>query len=115
MEEKWADDRAPTIEEIRRIVEYPDKRIKPIVYTMVSGIRLGAWDFLRCGHIKPIYKNDEIVAARMLVYAGEEEQYTTYISPEAHQAISDWIDFRKRSGENISPDSWVMKGKGWVS
>ncbi|MGB0029101.1 MAG: hypothetical protein WBP64_19940 [Nitrososphaeraceae archaeon] len=45
---KWADDRAPTLDEIRKIVEYPDRRIKPIVYTMVSsGMRLGAWDYLR--------------------------------------------------------------------
>jgi hypothetical protein len=37
-----ANDRAPTLEEIRRLVEYPDRRIKPIVYTMCSsGIRLG--------------------------------------------------------------------------
>jgi hypothetical protein len=36
-----ANDRTPTIEEIRKIVEYPDRRIKPIVYTMASsGIRL---------------------------------------------------------------------------
>lgn len=31
-----ANDRAPTIEEIRKLVEYPDRRIKPIVYTMAS-------------------------------------------------------------------------------
>ena len=41
---KWADDRAPTLDEIRKIVEYPDRRIKSIVYTMVStAFRLGAW------------------------------------------------------------------------
>ena len=28
---RYADDRAPTIEEIRKIIEYPDRRIKAIV------------------------------------------------------------------------------------
>jgi hypothetical protein len=48
-----ANDRAPTFEEIRKLVEYPDRRIKPIVYTMcASGIRLGAWDYyLRWKHV----------------------------------------------------------------
>jgi hypothetical protein len=122
---KWADDRAPTLEEIRKIVEYPDRRIKAIVYTMVSsGIRLGAWDYLRWRHIRPIYSNNEIIAAKILVYAGEEEQYFTYISSEAYQALADWMNFRQKSGETINQDSWVMrnlwdnritKGKGWVT
>jgi hypothetical protein len=43
---KFADDRAPTLEEIQKITEYPDRRIKAIVCTMASlGIRVGAWDF----------------------------------------------------------------------
>ncbi|MGA9152151.1 MAG: hypothetical protein WBZ36_16375 [Candidatus Nitrosopolaris sp.] len=122
---KSADDRAPTLDEIRKIVEYPDRRIKPIVYTMVSsGIRLGAWDYFRWGHIQPIYRKDEIVAAKILVYAGEDEQYNTYISPEAYRALADWIEFRRKSGETINSDSWVMrnlwdnrvtKGKGWIT
>jgi integrase len=122
---KCADDRAPTIEEIRKIIEYPDRRIKPIVCTMVSsGIRLGAWDYLRWGHIQPISRDGDVLAAKILVYAGEEEQYFTFISPEAYQALADWMDFRKKSGEAINSDSWVMrnlwdnrvtKGKGWVT
>jgi hypothetical protein len=40
---KFALDRIPTIEEIRRLCEYPDRRIKAIIYTMASsGIRVGA-------------------------------------------------------------------------
>jgi hypothetical protein len=128
---KWADDRAPTIEEIRKIVEYPDRRIKPIVYTMVSsGIRLGAWDYLRWGHVSPIYRNggngnvDNLIAAKVIVYAGEEEQYFTFISPEAYRALADWMSFREKCGEKITADSWLMrnlwdnritKGKGWAT
>lgn len=41
---RFADDRAPTLQEIRRIGEYLDRRIKPVIYMMAStGIRVGAW------------------------------------------------------------------------
>ncbi len=54
---RYADDRAPTSEEILKIVNYPDRRIRPIVSTMVSsGIRLGAWNFLKWKHIIPLIK-----------------------------------------------------------
>jgi integrase len=59
---RYADDRAPTLEEIRRIAEYPDRRIKAIVYTMASsGIRLGAWDYLKWGHVTPIKEDGKVV------------------------------------------------------
>jgi hypothetical protein len=52
---RFADDRAPTLQEIRKIAEYPDRRIKPVICTMAStGIRVGAWDYLKYGHITPI-------------------------------------------------------------
>jgi integrase len=82
---KYADDRIPTIEEIRKVVDYPDRRIKAIVYTMASsGIRIGAWDYLRWSHIRPIERNGEIIAAKIIVYAEEDEEYFTFISPEAY-------------------------------
>jgi hypothetical protein len=53
---EYASDRAPTREEILRWMEYPDRRIKPIILLMVSsGIRLGAWDYLRWKDVEPIY------------------------------------------------------------
>lgn len=107
---RYADDRAPTIEEIRKIIEYPDRRIKPIVLTMVSsGIRVGAWDHLKWGHIVPIKKNDKLVAAKMIVYASEPDEYFTFISPEAFAALESWMEFRKKSGEPINAESWLMR------
>jgi hypothetical protein len=107
---KWADDRAPSIEEIRKLCEYPDRRMKAIVYTMCSsGIRLGAWDYLRWEHITPIERDGQVIAAKILVYPGEEEQYVAYCSPEACLELKSWMDYRKSFGENITPKSWVMR------
>jgi hypothetical protein len=63
---RFADDRAPTLDEIQRMIEYPDRRIKPIVYAMSSsGMHLEAWDYLRWGHIKPIERDGKVVAAKL--------------------------------------------------
>ena len=110
---KAANDRAPTIEEIRKLVEYPDRRIKAIVYTMVSsGIRIGAWDYLKWKHVTPMFRereNDKIIAAKLLVYAGDSEEYYTFITPEAYNSLKEWIDFREYYGEKITGESWVMR------
>jgi hypothetical protein len=67
---RFADDRAPTLQEILRIAEYPDRRIKPVIFTMAStGIRVGAWDYLKHGHIIPIEREGKVVAAKVLVYS----------------------------------------------
>ena len=107
---RYADDRAPTIEEIRKIVEYPDRRIKPIVYVMIfSGIRAGAWDYLKWGNVFPMIRNEQLVAAKMIVYTGEPDEYFTFISPEAYYALKSWMEFRKNSGEIIKAESWLMR------
>ena len=62
---RYADDRAPTIGEIQKICEYPDRRIKGIVYTMAScGIRLGAWDYIHWKNIQPIKREGTMVACK---------------------------------------------------
>jgi integrase len=122
---KYADDRAPSLEEIQKITEYPDRRIKAIVYTMSSsGIRLGAWDYLRWEHIQPIRrkindikdndnyneKEGDVVAAKIIVYSGEEgDEYFSFTTSEAFYELEKWMDYRKSSGENISGKSWVLR------
>jgi hypothetical protein len=109
-----SNDRAPTIEEIRKLVEYPDRRIKPIVYSMASGgFRLGAWDYLQWKHVSPTNsenaKDGEVIAAKLIVYADEAEEYYTFITPEAYYALKDWMDFRASYGEKITGESWIMR------
>lgn len=72
---KWrqaSNDRAQTIEEIRKLIKYQDRRIKPIVCTMFSsGIQLGTWDFLQWKHVIPVTEEngEKIVSAKLRVYA----------------------------------------------
>jgi hypothetical protein len=109
---KAANDRAPTLEELRKLAEYPDRRIKPIVYVMASsGIRIGAWDYLRWKDIIPIKDNntDELVAAKLVVYAGEPDEYYCFITPEAYNSVNKWMEYREQHGEKTTGDSWLMR------
>jgi integrase len=107
---RYADDRIPTLEELKKLVEYPDRRIKAIVYTMASsGIRVGAWNYLRWSHIRPIEKNGELIAAKMIVYGGEDDEYFTFISASAWSELMAWKQYRESSGEPLNGDSWVMR------
>ena len=108
---KSSNDRAPTLEELRKLVEYPDRRIKPIVFSMTSGaFRLGAWDYLRWKHVSPLANvKGEVIAAKVIIYAEEEDEYYTFITPEAYNALKDWMDFRASYGEKIDGESWLMR------
>ena len=100
------------MEEIKKLVEYPDRRIKPIIYSMVSGgFRIGSWDYLKWKHIIPLKneENGEIIAAKIVIYAGEPEEYYCFITPEAYNSVKSWIDYRLIAGEEITGESWIMR------
>jgi integrase len=106
-----SNDRIPTTEEILEMLKYPDRRLKPITFTMISsGIRIGAWEYLKWNHIIPIKneKND-IIAAKIIVYSDEPEQYFSFITPEAYHSIKEWMDFRSTQGEKITGESWLIR------
>ncbi len=108
---KTANDRAPTTEELRKLCAYPDRRLKSLICVMASsGIRIGAWDYLRWRDVNPIKdEKSQIVSARLTVYAGEPKEYYCFNTPEAYTSLKEWIDFRSWHGERISSDSWLMR------
>lgn len=61
------------------------------------------------GHIVPINKNGSLITAKVIVYAGEPDEYFTFITPEAYFALDSWMNFRMRSGDSVNVESWVMR------
>jgi hypothetical protein len=50
-----------------------------------------------------------IVAAKILVYAGDREQYYSFITIESYNALKEWMNYRSACGENITGNSFVMR------
>ena len=36
-------------------------------------------------------------------------KYKSFINKEAYQAIEEWMDFRRKSGEKITGESWLVR------
>ncbi|MDA4124666.1 MAG: hypothetical protein OK438_04350 [Thaumarchaeota archaeon] len=107
---RYGDDRAPSVEELKAILAYPDRRIKAVVLTASSGgLRNGAWDYLKWGHVTPIEQDGRTVAAKVQVYVGTPDAYFTFITPEAYAADLDYVKYRESCGERISRDSPLIR------
>jgi hypothetical protein len=74
-----------------------------------SGIRLGAWDYLHWGDVRPIEIDGKIVAAKIIVYTGEDDEYFSYISLEAFNELQNWMKYRESSGEVLNDNSWLIR------
>ncbi len=99
-------DRPPSIQEIRSLLDVCDKRMRAIVLIMCSsGIRVGAFEFLS---LKDYSKLDNGMG-RLDVYRGELEQYVTYMTPEAVGYLDAYLDERKKAGEILKPDSPIIR------
>ena len=67
-----------------------------------SGIRVGAWDYLQWRHIIPIERESKRVAAKVVVYAGTEDAYFSYLTPEAYRELAAWMKYIADSGKKVT-------------
>ena len=112
---KTGSDRAPTIEEIRIMLESADIRTKCVILMCSSsGIRVGAFDGMTWGNLSPIYqKNSDgdknLVACKLTVYKREREEYATFITPECYHSLEQYKISRESIGEKITPKSPLIR------
>jgi hypothetical protein len=52
-----------------------------------SGMRLGAWDYLKLKDVRPIVRDNKIIAAKIIIYSTEEDEYFSFITPEAFHSL----------------------------
>jgi integrase len=108
----YALDRIPTMEEIREIVEAADARGKALTLIfLTSGLREGAIASLRISDYSPVYSNGKVVAGKIIVYNGEPERYTTFITTEALNALEKYLEFRRDHGEILGFHSPLFRDK----
>jgi hypothetical protein len=90
------------------MLEYADLREK-IVITLCSssGVRIGALPFLKVGNLESITVQGLLIY-RLSIYEGEEEEYTTYCTPECRKYIEEYLSYRKRYGEVIHQSSPLL-------
>jgi hypothetical protein len=68
-----------------------------------TGIRVGAWDYMNITPVKN--ENGDIIAAKLLVYPNEPEDYFTFMTP----AVKEWMNFRASFGEEITGNTWILR------
>lgn len=114
-------DRAYTRQEIQTILQHAaSPKVRAIILLMASsGIRVGAIQYLRMKHLTKVPFASESVKEgdqqhqyycyQFLIYPGHKEEYITFCTPEAAQAIDSYLAFRTRAGEKLDQHSPVFR------
>jgi integrase len=103
-----AEDRPYTREEIQALVTAAHSlRDKAIILLMSSsGIRVGGLVKLQLKHLLSISKYD---LYQITVYKKTREQYITFCTPETRKLLDHYLEFRKRMGEKLTPETLLFR------
>lgn len=105
---KSGQDRAPTLEEIRKIVSIADLRTKCLIlFLSSSGARIGSVEYLHWRDVQEV-EWEGMKLARVIIYRGEPEEYSTFVTPECYESLLRYRETREKVGEKIELSSPVF-------
>jgi integrase len=109
---KSGQDRAPTQEEIRMLTDVSDLRTKCLVlFLCSSGARIGSVPYLKWRDVEDV-EVDGVKFAKVAIYRGEPEEYTTFVTPECYRYWTEYKRWRTGIGEQVSGGSYVFVTQG---
>ncbi len=101
VQKKVRKDRAYSHNEILKMLEIADERMRAVILLMASsGISLGALPLLRLGNLKD---------SKLTVYEIDRDEYFTFITPECKKTLDAYLDMRSRYGEKLDKDSPLLR------
>ncbi len=106
-------DRAPTKEELRMILSYLRPWMVPTALILeASGMRVGTLSQLKMRHVN-FGADPEIAVIEVPPEANKTTGvgFFTCITPEARRALEAYIEQRRKRGEDVGPDSPLIKGR----
>ncbi|HKZ40706.1 MAG TPA: hypothetical protein VJ044_07070, partial [Candidatus Hodarchaeales archaeon] len=102
-------DRAPTFDELKKILDNCELRMKCVVLLLLSsGVRVGAFEWLRWRDVEPV-KLGKFEFAKITVYHGENEEYYSFVTPECYKYLLDYKVLREQTGEKVGLDSPLIR------
>jgi integrase len=99
--------RAYTMQEIALLLQYCGPRERALVLLLAStGMRIEAAAQLCIRHLQ---YNEQYGLYKVTVYHLDPHEYICFTTPEAAQAIREYLEYRQRCGEKITPETPLIR------
>jgi integrase len=106
-EERPIENRGYTTEEISKMLEVCDERVKALILFLAStGVRIRAIVDLK---LEDLVNTPAYDLYQVKVYSDTKESYFTFSTPETAKAINTYLSYRERYGEKLTPKSPVLE------
>lgn len=106
-EERPIENRGYTSEEIAKMLEFCDERVRAIILFLAStGVRIRAIIELKWEDLTSI---PEYEIYKVRVYAAAKERYFTFTTPEASNTLTTYLKYREMCGEKLKSTSPLFR------
>jgi integrase len=105
-------DRAYTHEEISKMLEVADLRMRVVILLLASsGCRIGSLSVLKLGNlvVDVVDVDQQDMNMKLTIYENAQQEYFSFITPECKKAVDAYLDMRSRYGEKLSDSSPLIR------